>query len=287
MKYLNAGIFFDVDQALTRSDGTISDWVERQLYRFVEGGGTVSLVTGRPYSPTLNYVIERSHAKYVITHNGAQSVNPETGEMVYSTPIDQLHVEFVMDICEKYGISVITDDGVSLPTNNPTIELPIPNNARLESEIVGLPLRKVSLDDMRSMKHLKLLLMDADSEKLSEVFGLIVAQGISVTKTKYDASGTKNYWLEVANGDKGKAVEDIISRTNLKFAVPVGDSGNDLPMFREYDGVKTVGVAVKNATPELKARAQIVLPYTNDEDAARFLVDIVSDLLSNTKTAPL
>jgi hydroxymethylpyrimidine pyrophosphatase-like HAD family hydrolase len=50
-----------------------------------------------------------------------------------------------------------------------------------------------------------------------------------------------------------------------------GDNINDLGMF-EWAGTS---VAVKNALEEVKQKADIVLPHTNDEDAvAKYLKEI-------------
>lgn len=53
-----------------------------------------------------------------------------------------------------------------------------------------------------------------------------------------------------------------------------GDSHNDLGLFK-YAGRK---IAVANAIDEIKKEADIILPYTNDEDAvAKFLESEIDD----------
>ena len=83
------------------------------------------------------------------------------------------------------------------------------------------------------------------------------------------------YFLTVLHplGDKAhglKVLEEIMD-VNKDNVVVFGDSLNDIGMF-EYAGVK---IAVKNALDEVKKRADIILPHTNDEDAvAKYLKEI-------------
>jgi len=73
--------------------------------------------------------------------------------------------------------------------------------------------------------------------------------------------------------DKANALKELEEILNVsKDEVTVfGDSVNDIGMF-EYAGKK---IAVKNAIDEVKKRADIVLEYTNDEDAvAKYLKEI-------------
>lgn len=55
----------------------------------------------------------------------------------------------------------------------------------------------------------------------------------------------------------------------------VGDGFNDISMI-QYAGL---GVAMANAQPPVKAQADLVLPYTNDEDGvARFVSELLPQL---------
>ena len=80
------------------------------------------------------------------------------------------------------------------------------------------------------------------------------------------------YFLTVLHplGDKSHALEYLLEEADMKnAAVSVfGDSHNDIGMFEKAH----TSIAVANAVEELKAKAHIVLPHTNDEDAvARYM----------------
>ena len=75
------------------------------------------------------------------------------------------------------------------------------------------------------------------------------------------------------NIDKGNAVIFLKNLLNFKGKViALGDSQNDLPLFRVAD----IKVAVSNALPEVKAVADIVLDKPNGEGVVEFLSKILS-----------
>jgi hypothetical protein len=76
-------------------------------------------------------------------------------------------------------------------------------------------------------------------------------------------------------GDKAHALMELeeIMEVDKKDVTVFGDSLNDIGMF-EYAGKS---VAVKNALDEVKKRADIILPHTNDEDAvAKYLSEYIN-----------
>jgi hypothetical protein len=77
--------------------------------------------------------------------------------------------------------------------------------------------------------------------------------------------------LEVhpAGVSKGTALREVANILNIPMQaiLAFGDGNNDLEMLR-YAGI---GVALENATPELKNAANYVVPSNNEEGPARFL----------------
>jgi len=104
------------------------------------------------------------------------------------------------------------------------------------------------------------------TEHLRQTFG---------TELEYKLSPEKysdGWFLTILHpeGDKAHALQsvaDYLDRDTCDFTV-FGDSVNDLGMFEKAG----TAVAVKNALDEVKKRADIILPHTNDEDAvAKYL----------------
>ena len=270
-------LFLDIDETVVRTDKTVSPRDGEALGVFKISGGMICLVTGRPYSPKLHDVIDKTHADYVITCNGSQVVDLRERRVVFEDVLSRERADMIWNLCEEFDLAFLSASDGRMWTNKPDIRLPIPNDVRHESDVAGLPMRKVDIGEIREREigHTKVLLMDSDKDKLDKVYRILIEKGMNVTKTK------GGYWLEVSSANKGDAVQRFLEKNSqIKIAIPVGDSGNDLPMFREYDGVRTIGIAVANATSDIKDAAEVILPLTNNEDAIAYLVDDIEEITS-------
>ena len=56
---------------------------------------------------------------------------------------------------------------------------------------------------------------------------------------------------------------------STKEIIAVGDQENDMQIVANVG----LGVAMKNAVDSLKKVADVVLPYTNDEDGVAYLIE--------------
>ncbi len=74
------------------------------------------------------------------------------------------------------------------------------------------------------------------------------------------------------NTDKGHALEKLSDILNIDKSaiIAVGDAQNDLGMIKTAG----LGIAVKNAVDDVKEAADIVLNYTNEEDAVAKVIDL-------------
>ncbi len=104
------------------------------------------------------------------------------------------------------------------------------------------------------------------AEELQTTFGEAIE--VKLSPEKYGGG----YFLTILHpkGDKAHALEDVAAYSGCDTAkiTVFGDSLNDLGMFEKAG----TAVAVANALDTVKARADIVLEHTNDEDAvARYL----------------
>lgn len=84
----------------------------------------------------------------------------------------------------------------------------------------------------------------------------------------------KIFGIEINNkiATKGNAIMKIAKKLNIssKNTIGIGDSSNDIDLMK----IPNLGVAVKNATDEIKELSNIVLDFTNEEEAvAKFLVE--------------
>ena len=74
--------------------------------------------------------------------------------------------------------------------------------------------------------------------------------------------------IDVSKGLCLKRIGELLGVASEE-TIAVGDETNDLPML-EYAGL---GIAMKNSTPAVLAAADMVSPWTNDEDGIARLID--------------
>ena len=89
---------------------------------------------------------------------------------------------------------------------------------------------------------------------IKEAIKLLNEEKLKLSKEMAEIRKLKNFYE--------KENKDILN-ISYKDVTVFGDSLNDIGMF-EYAGTS---IAVKNACDEVKKRADIILPHTNDEDA--------------------
>ena len=70
---------------------------------------------------------------------------------------------------------------------------------------------------------------------------------------------------------KANGLAKLIAHLGIEQSqvMTVGDEANDLTMI-EWAGL---GVAMKNAVPEVQAVAKLVTPWTNDEDGVAWAIE--------------
>jgi hydroxymethylpyrimidine pyrophosphatase-like HAD family hydrolase len=106
-----------------------------------------------------------------------------------------------------------------------------------------------------------------DNLKFPRTFGL----SLNVTK-----SPTNDYYLlaiKKKGSDKLKSVKRLVRHLNLfrNNVAVIGDWHNDMPLF-DYGAYN---IAVQNAIPELKRKADYVTNSTNNEDAVGEVLEMI------------
>ena len=135
--------------------------------------------------------------------------------------------------------------------------------------------RVLNIKKLRGLKHNLKLVYLGEEVLMQEIENEIRKNFEFETKLSKDPY-MECYFLTVLHplGDKAHALKELEEIMNVKSenVTVFGDSLNDIGMF-EY--AKT-SVAVLNALEDVKKKADIILPYTNDEDAvARYLSDFL------------
>ncbi len=259
-------IALDIDGTLANSQKEISQKNIDTLAEAVRQGAQIALVSGRPtfgIVPTAKMLGLDKIGGYILSFNGANIINCATGDMLYQNVLTPQHVAAICQQAVQLGVTAITYNTDALYTTSE-------QNIYVQKEAFLNKMPVVEVPDLvqaTTFPTAKCLLVD-DPEKLVQVEALMKEKfpNLSIYRSE-------PYFLEIVPKGIDKAFSLQILLDNLGWTsqnlLSCGDGFNDLSMI-QYAGM---GVAMKNAQEVVKAAANYVSPYTNDEDGVAHTIE--------------
>lgn len=266
----------DLDKTFLRSDLTISSYSRDVWNKKSSEGVLLSIATARSLKKSLEFLKGLQLNIPLILLDGAMVVTSDKKPIAINA-LDKNTTKDIILASKEYEIEPfivgIEDDSLNekflYPKKLNIYQQELINSYKNDNRLRA----KDKIDPLE--KNLKIVymgnknLMENLESKLKKVFSNNIETKLS--KDPY----IDCYFLTILHpkGDKSHAIEEVLEYLNLdkKELIVFGDSHNDIGMFKKAD----LSVAVKNAIEELKKEADIVLPYTNDEDGvAKFLENI-------------
>ncbi|ACM93020.1 conserved hypothetical protein [Nautilia profundicola AmH] len=258
----------DLDKTFLRSDLSLSDYSKNVWNSFVY---PLTIATARSYKGATT-LLKGLNLKYpLVLLDGAMIAMPD-GKILKTNDIDKKTGDELIFLIEKEFDERPLIVGFDEPGREKFLYPKYLN--RYQQELLQNyknDSRVLNIEKLRALKHNLKLVYLGDELTLSEIEKKVKENFNLETKLSKDPY-MECYFLTILHplGDKAhalKEVEEIMEVEPEKVTV-FGDSHNDIGMF-EYAGKS---VAVKNAVDEVKQRADIVLPHTNDEDGvAKYL----------------
>lgn len=258
-------IALDMDGTLLNEDKLISQRTHEAVAALKSVGKRVVLATGRPIQGILKYIHELNlfdEHDYVVTFNGALVQSTKDQKVLIDMPLNLEAYKELYELSKELGVHIhaLTENSVLTPINNPYTEI--------ESKINGIPIIVTPVEEVP--KHtliVKVMFIDAPV-----VLEQAIAKLPEWVKEKYSVLRSAPYFLEFLDPkvNKGFGVDAVVKTLGLSQnqVICVGDAGNDLAMI-EY---AQLGVAMENATPELKAAADYVT-LSNDKDGVAHVIE--------------
>ena len=262
----------DLDLTLLHTDLTLSDYTVDIWNRAVKEGYKLSIATARSYTGVKELLYKLEIKEPMILLDGAV-IADMNGNIKYLSALNKEEATSVIEI----GKSLIGSEPliVGLEDDNKESfiypkELNIYQREVLKKFHNNRRLLGGNYEARRS--NLKLVYMEdeAKSKILADTIKKELGNNVEIKRSK---DPYINCWFVTIlhpKGDKAHALKYLeeIEGVSVENTTVFGDSHNDLGLF-QYAGRK---VAVANAIDEIKKSADIVLPYTNDEDAvAKFI----------------
>ncbi|EFR30895.1 Cof-type HAD-IIB family hydrolase [Eremococcus coleocola] len=259
-------IAIDLDGTTLNDQSQLSEKTIETLRKLDQLGHLVCIVTGRPYRNSRDIYRQIGLDNPIVNFNGAYCHYPSRPAWLggYHYELDK---EIAFDLLTKQdelGIDMILAEGKEqLYSSN----LNIPDSPFFpkDSNLIASLNRKSLLDNPTA---LTILCAESNMKVIED--RIIAHYGDSVSVRTW---GGVLPLLEVIHAGiyKNRGVQAIADfyHIPLQNILAFGDENNDLEML-QYAGL---GVAMKNAVPEVLAVADAVTDYTNDQDGLALFLE--------------
>ena len=255
-------IVSDFDGTLSRTDETIAEETLAAIEEYKNSGGHFALCTGRMLVSILPIARKLGLSGLVACFQGSVVADIESGNLVVDGYIPNSGAAEVCRTLEEMHAHVHVYDTECYYSNSDNEYL------AYYERIVGVkaimktdePLSVFIENSGIRVRKLLILVDPSDRDRIMNVLQEKYGKDYYVTCSAA-------FLVEVTNRNysKATALAKIAEYYGLSLqqTIAVGDSLNDLPMI-ETAGL---GIAVNNAENTLKAKADVTLDATNDEDA--------------------
>ena len=264
-------IGFDLDGTLLNSEKHIAEHTREVLTRAVEQGIWILPVTGRPLGGLPKEVVEFPGVQYAITANGARIMETQTGGCLYERLVPVKTAEQIMEIFSDYdALREVYYDGkgyaeaeefsrVGEYMRSPQMAAYVRATRTPVPDILQL-IREKGQDTDKVQGVFKI-----DEERTEARKRLEAVEGIEVT-----GALSNNIEVNAAGVDKGNAILWFADHLGIPHeeVAGFGDGNNDIQLLKKAG----VGVAMANATDQVKAVSDYITG-TNDEDGVATFIE--------------
>ena len=261
-------VAIDMDGTLLNSKKELLEETKQYFKNFHNKNTETLLVlcTGRPESGIRPYLkdlgyLEENH--YIISQNGANIYESQTGKRVMDSFVDSAAIQKWIELGKKHGISVM---GAGVDYYYSFDEDPT-EWMEFDVKLVSGKLKRIPTKESLNTDFYKILLM-GDEEQLNEFETYIPEEW----RDEFYVVRSQKYLVEVLKKGVNKAfgLEKLAKELNIQPSeiAAIGDAANDIEML-EYAGL---AIAMGNASEEVKAIADIVTD-TNENNGVIKAID--------------
>jgi len=259
-------IALDMDGTLLNSSHKISARNRNALQILIERGIHVVLASGRPLQglqPHLQTLGLTYDHHYVVSFNGCLVQRVGNGEVLHQSTISGQQVLAIFEEAQKQGVYCHAF------TNRQQLITHQDNRfTRIEAEVNQVEILEYDFNQIRPEQRFIKMMMVADKPLLDRV----EANLPDSLREAFTVVRSYPYFFEFLNpnSNKGVAVAKLARQLGIAASevICAGDAGNDLHML-EYAGL---AVAMQNASPEIKAVADVIAP-SNDADGIAEIIE--------------
>ena len=262
----------DLDGTLLLSGAVLSSFSRSALFSLTSSGALFTAATARTPATVVNILDGTGANAPAAMMNGVLLYDLENRKILSAEPLSKNTREHILSCAQKHDVvsMVYTLNGDSL------LVCYRPDGSELVSGFVAarnktpyktwLPVKSYSEAQSRQVIYLAAI---GSKEKL-EALAEDVKKDTSLKTVLYREVNYEDVWIFEAfsaNASKGKAIQKSAELVGAERIVAFGDNLNDIPLFEGAD----VRVAVANAVPDLKAKADIVCGANTEDGVVRFI----------------
>lgn len=263
-------IGIDLDKTTLNDAGKVSDRTRRTLQAAQREGHIVSIVTGRPVRLSMDIYDTLRLQSPMINFNGSLGHKPyQHWDHEYSFNIDREIAFDLLENAQMMGIdTVVAESKNDVWANGNGPQRGTEDAIFFPQDETG---RKM-LDRLNLQTDVNAILIHAENALHQSQIQHFVTDRYGADRVNVKTWGGESPVLEVAPAGVSKDTGlDVLRKAyDIKRddIYAFGDEMNDFEMI----GYATHGVVMKNGNPELKAIADDMTDYTNEEDGlARYL----------------
>ena len=252
-------VALDMDGTLLNSQKKLTNRVRSAISSAKEQGVKVVLASGRPFEgmlPTLKELGLDSEEDYALTYNASLILKVACQTVINSATLTGQDAIELYEIANKSGVNILAysmTHGLITPKQNKYTDY--------EAQLNGIEFSEFDFYSLTADEDIIKVMMIDEPELLDNA----IAQLPQALQGRYSTARSTPFFFEFTNkkSNKGTGMEALTAHLGLKpeQIICVGDAGNDLEMIK-YAGL---GVAMENATDEVKAHANYITA-SNDED---------------------
>ena len=263
-------IVSDMDDTLLGEQGTLSPASLAAVRAVHDAGALFALASGRMPCAMLSYARQLGIRVPMISYNGAELVDPRTGEVLFQLPIQAPLALELIRWCEVRGIHIqaYRNDSFLTPSDNEFAR-------RYCASLRGLARMEVTnkpLSECVTWPQSKLLaILDPahTPAALAEVKKHFGSRLICAT--------SRPQYIEFTSPQAGKeqALAELCRRLNIPSSevIAFGDGQNDVGMLR-YAGL---GYAMSNAREEVRRQVDHIAPSNREDGVAHVVMQLLHE----------
>lgn len=259
-KYNIKCIIIDIDGTLVDSNGLISDYTKKVIFKVVSSGIKVILATGRNIDDAIHISKICGTSEIIIANNGANIYDYNKKKFIFCNHIDKKAITNIWNNCIKYNIDTIYNSFnlryrkyINLDKSyNEKNDIIIDNNYKILKNIYQVVLLSPSKNDLKKCTK------------------SIVTNNVMIGNF---GKGSNNIYHVDINSNKiskGLAIKKLYNLLNIskENIMCFGDSINDIDMFKYC----CICVAMKNSSDCIRNNADYITKFSNNEDGvAKFI----------------